>query len=89
MLLEQIRALADGGASPAYSTTPHIVFFGGKGGVGKSTIASAVALGLAESGYSVQLVSTDPAHNLGHMWEQTVGAKGWPRRQVPTCIYWN
>ncbi|WP_454978547.1 ArsA family ATPase [Corynebacterium propinquum] len=79
MLLEQIRALADGGASPASpadSTTPHIVFFGGKGGVGKSTIASAVALGLAETGYSVQLVSTDPAHNLGHMWEQTVGAKG-------------
>ena len=76
MLLDQIRALADGGASPADSTTPHIVFFGGKGGVGKSTIASAVAFGLAEAGYSVQLVSTDPAHNLGHMWEQTVGAKG-------------
>ena len=82
MLLDQIRALADGGAGaaspagPAHSTEPRIVFFGGKGGVGKSTIASAVALGLAEAGYSVQLVSTDPAHNLGHMWEQTVGAKG-------------
>lgn len=52
------------------------MFFGGKGGVGKSTIASAVALGLAEDGYSVQLVSTDPAHNLGHMCEQAVGARG-------------
>ena len=82
MLLDQIRALADGGAGaaspagPAHRAEPRIVFFGGKGGVGKSTIASAVALGLAEAGYSVQLVSTDPAHNLGHMWEQTVGAKG-------------
>ena len=64
MLLDQIRALADGGAGAADSATPHIVFFGGKGGVGKSTIASAVALGLAETGFSVQLVSTDPAHNL-------------------------
>lgn len=76
MLLEQIKALADDSPAEANPDAPHIVFFGGKGGVGKSTIASAVALGLAEDGYSVQLVSTDPAHNLGHMWEQAVGARG-------------
>lgn len=70
MLLEQIKALVDDEAGR------RIMFFGGKGGVGKSTIASAVALGLAQNGYSVQLVSTDPAHNLGHMWEQTVGSAG-------------
>jgi arsenite/tail-anchored protein-transporting ATPase len=43
---------------------PH-VFFTGKGGVGKTTIACAVALGLADRGRRVLLVSTDPASNLG------------------------
>lgn len=90
MLLEQIKALVDdsagaggggdrstgGSGASGSGAGRRIIFFGGKGGVGKSTIASAVALGLAQNGYSVQLVSTDPAHNLGHMWEQTVGSAG-------------
>jgi arsenite-transporting ATPase len=40
-------------------------FFGGKGGVGKTTCAAAAALGAAESGRRVLIVSTDPAHSLG------------------------
>ncbi|WP_252311214.1 ArsA family ATPase [Sinobaca sp. H24] len=50
-----------------------ILFFGGKGGVGKSTSASAFALASAEAGYRTLLVSTDPAHNLSDLFDQTIG----------------
>lgn len=50
-----------------------VVFFGGKGGVGKTTLSSATALALARTGRSVLVVSTDPAHNLGHLWDRSVG----------------
>lgn len=52
---------------------PPLVFFGGKGGVGKTTTAAAVALALSEAGRKVLLVSTDPAHNLGHLWGVKIG----------------
>ncbi len=41
----------------------HILFFGGKGGVGKTTCAAAVALAASRRGRRVLLVSTDPAHS--------------------------
>ena len=41
------------------------IFVGGKGGVGKTTSSSAIAVKLAESGFRTLLVSTDPAHSLG------------------------
>jgi arsenite-transporting ATPase len=51
---------------------PRILLFAGKGGVGKSTCAAAVALGLAET-REVLLVSTDPAGSLGDVLGQPVG----------------
>lgn len=46
-----------------FEPTRH-VFFTGKGGVGKTSLACATAVALADSGHSVLLVSTDPASNL-------------------------
>ncbi|HUY99814.1 MAG TPA: ArsA-related P-loop ATPase, partial [Thermomicrobiaceae bacterium] len=51
--------------------TPFL-FFTGKGGVGKTTIASTVAVSLADAGRRVLLVSTDPASNLGDVFGVTV-----------------
>lgn len=45
-------------------TPTRILFFTGKGGVGKTSSACATAIGLADAGKRVLLVSTDPASNL-------------------------
>lgn len=50
-----------------------VLFIGGKGGVGKTSVSSAVGLHQARAGRRVLLVSTDPAHNLGHLWNRPVG----------------
>lgn len=52
-----------------------ILFFGGKGGVGKTTVSAATALAMANEGRTVLLVSTDPAHNLGHLFACPIGPK--------------
>ncbi|MGP9845149.1 ArsA family ATPase [Brachybacterium sp. 107] len=55
-----------------------VLFLGGKGGVGKTTVASAVALAAARKGRRALVVSTDPAHNLGHLWGQRIGDRATP-----------
>lgn len=55
-----------------------IIFVGGKGGVGKSTSASAIALAASRLGKSVLLVSTDPAHNLSDLFHTKL--KGEPTK---------
>ena len=50
-----------------------IVFVGGKGGVGKTTIAAALAVTAADGGRRCLLVSTDPAHSLGDIFEREIG----------------
>eukprot|EP01084_Bolivina_argentea_P232093 391245_1 len=55
------------------SQEQRFVFFGGKGGVGKTSVSAAVALKCADKGMSTLLVSTDPAHSLGDVLDQPVG----------------
>jgi len=48
------------------------VFFGGKGGVGKTTVSSAFALKCANAGLKTLLVSTDPAHSTADVFDQSL-----------------
>ena len=52
---------------------PRFLFFTGKGGVGKTSIACATAIELAQVGQRVLLVSTDPASNVGQVFGITIG----------------
>lgn len=52
-----------------------LLFFGGKGGVGKTTLAVAVAQYAAERGERTLLISTDPAHSTGDMLEVSLDAE--------------
>ncbi len=52
---------------------PRFLFFTGKGGVGKTSIACATAIQLADTGRQVLLVSTDPASNVGQVFGIRIG----------------
>ncbi len=52
---------------------PPFLFFTGKGGVGKTSLACATAVRLADEGERVLLVSTDPASNVGQVFGITIG----------------
>ena len=54
------------------------VFFGGKGGVGKTVMAGAAACWLGEQGVSTILVSTNPVHSLSSLLDQDVFGKPTP-----------
>ena len=62
---------------------PRFLFFTGKGGVGKTSVACATALHLAHAGKSVLLVSTDPASNVGQVFGVTIGNTVTPIDAVP------
>lgn len=48
------------------------LFFGGKGGVGKTTMAAATAVWLADRGYDTLIVATDPTVSLSAIYEQKI-----------------
>jgi arsenite-transporting ATPase len=52
---------------------PRFLFFTGKGGVGKTSIACATAIQLTATGKRVLLVSTDPASNVGQVFSISIG----------------
>lgn len=53
-----------------YKNEKKVIFTMGKGGVGKTTMASAIAKGLADKGQKVHLTTTDPANHLTGMIEE-------------------
>ena len=59
-------------------TTTQYLFFSGKGGVGKTTMACATAVHHARQGKAVLIVTTDPASNLADVFEQPIGHKVTP-----------
>jgi arsenite/tail-anchored protein-transporting ATPase len=75
------RALADrlaGGAGLDIGRR-RLLFVGGKGDVGKTTIAAALAVAIADTGRCCLLVSTDPAHSLGDVFGCRIGE---PAREI-------
>ena len=69
------------GALP-FATT-RVMFFTGKGGVGKTSLACATAVALADNGHRVLLVSTDPASNLDEVLGVSLGSHPTPVPDVP------
>ncbi|WP_200530465.1 TRC40/GET3/ArsA family transport-energizing ATPase [Halorubrum sp. LN27] len=62
-------------ALPVGVDAPDYVLYGGKGGVGKTTMAAATGLASAAGGVSTLVVSTDPAHSLSDTYETEIPAK--------------
>jgi len=69
--------------TPFLNDPPRFLFFTGKGGVGKTSLACASAIHLTESGKRVLLVSTDPASNVGQVFGMTLGNRITPIDAVP------
>lgn len=64
---EQLKRLVSPNGATKY------LFFGGKGGVGKTTLATATAVWFADHGYRTTIVSTDPTVSLSAMFNQQIG----------------
>lgn len=71
--VEPVEDIADS-AVPDGIDAPEYVLYGGKGGVGKTTLAAATALASARDGTPTLVVSTDPAHSLGDTLETEIPA---------------
>ena len=65
------------------------LFFTGKGGVGKTSTACAVAVSLADSGKKILLISTDPASNLQDVFNTELDGKGVEIAGVPGLVVAN
>jgi arsenite-transporting ATPase len=59
-------------------------FFGGKGGVGKTSMAAATALRFSKKGKKVLIISTDPAHSLSDSFDKKIGGE---IRQLDRNLY--
>ena len=65
------------------------LFFTGKGGVGKTSTACAVAVTLADEGKKIMLISTDPASNLQDVFNADLNNKGVAIKEVPNLVVAN
>ncbi len=64
--------------------TTQFIFFSGKGGVGKTSMACATAVRLADEGQRTLIVTTDPASNLADVFEQSIGHQITPIAEATT-----
>lgn len=65
------------------------LFFTGKGGVGKTSLAASLSVNLSDSGKKIMLVSTDPASNLQDVFETDLDNKGVQIKEVPNLTVAN
>lgn len=65
------------------------LFYTGKGGVGKTSIACSTAINLADNGKQVLLISTDPASNLQDIFKKDLNNKGVKIKEVPNLTVVN
>ena len=65
------------------------LFFTGKGGVGKTSVACATAVSLADEGKKIMLISTDPASNLQDVFDTELNNKGVEIKDVPNLVVAN
>ena len=65
------------------------LFYTGKGGVGKTSVACATAVNLADNGNKVFLISTDPASNLQDVFDTELNNKGVPIKEVRGLVVAN
>ncbi|MDV6315231.1 ArsA family ATPase [Idiomarina sp. HP20-50] len=63
-----------------------VLLIGGKGGVGKTTVSSALAVLAAREGKKVLLVSTDPAHSLADVFDKKIGDQKTTLRKNLTAL---
>ncbi|MDY5969013.1 MAG: TRC40/GET3/ArsA family transport-energizing ATPase, partial [Bacteroidales bacterium] len=75
--------------NPVEHKFPKFIFFTGKGGVGKTSVACATAVSLADSGKKILLVSTDPASNLQDVFSMDLDNKGKAVNEVPNLTVVN
>ena len=69
--LPKVKALIE----DLYASKKRVIFTMGQGGVGKTTLAAAIAIGLAEKGVKVHLTTTDPADHLKFVVEEGHGIR--------------
>lgn len=75
--------------NPLKEKLTQYIFFTGKGGVGKTSIACATAVSLADSGKKILLLSTDPASNLQDVFNLNLDNKGTVIKEVPNLTVIN
>lgn len=75
--------------SPSEQAFSKYIFYTGKGGVGKTSVACATAVSLADSGKKILLVSTDPASNLQDVFGMEFNNKGTAIDEVPNLTVVN